>query len=175
MMRCLLGLILCLNIKAYAQDMNTLRLRTMMDKAYANAADAQSFYQATRQISEQSTALLLGYKAIAEMLMCPHLLNPMSKLAFFNRGKKYLALAIRKEQYNPELRFMRLCTQISTPALLGYKDNIADDKAFLLQYLYTQSQQTTKDPILNAQIKSYLLSCAICTEQEKTMLKRIDL
>lgn len=175
MMRCLLCLMLCFNITVQAQDVDRNLLRTMMDKAYANAAAAQNFYQQTRVITEQSAPILLGYKAISEMLMCPHLLNPMSKLNYFNRGKKYLALAIAKEQYNPELRFMRFCTQLSTPALLGYKADIANDKAFLLQYLLAQSKQVTKDTTLNAQIKSYLLTCALCTEQEKALLKRIEL
>jgi hypothetical protein len=159
---------------AHAHDAGRQDFRSMMDQAYTNAAAAQTFYQATRNINEQSAAILLGYKAIAEMLMCPHLRNPMSKLAYFNRGKKYLATAIAKEQYNAELRFMRFCTQISTPAILGYKDDLANDKTFLLQYLTTQSKLATKDLILFAHIKSYLLTCALCSEQEKSILKRID-
>jgi hypothetical protein len=174
MMRFLMSLCLSISMVAQGQDMDRLRLRALMDQAYDNAAAAQTFYQETRKISEQSAGILLGYKAIAEMLMCPHLINPMNKLAYFNRGKKYLALAMHKDQDNPELHFMRFCTQMSTPALLGYKEHLAADKAFLLQYIVAQSKLTTKDLILYAHIKSYLLSCPLCTEQEKAVLKRID-
>lgn len=174
MMRFLMSLFLCISLGAQGQDKDLLHLRSLMDQAYHNAAAAQTFYQETRKINEQSAGILLGYKAIAEMLLCPHLTNPMNKLAYFNRGKKNLAYALNKDQNNPELHFMRFCTQISTPALLGYKDQLAVDKAFLLQYIVTQSKQVTKDLILFSKIKSYLISCPLCTEQEKAMLKRID-
>lgn len=57
--------------------------------------------------------------------------NPISKLKTFNEGKKNLESAIKKEPYNPEIRFIRLSIQKNIPSFLGYKENIENDTEFL--------------------------------------------
>lgn len=157
---------------ALASDIHTLR--GMMGAAYTNETSAKKFYNDTRSYSSKSGATLLGFKAIAELMMCKHLLNPLNKLSYFNKGKKNLEQAISLENNNPELRFMRYCTQVNAPNMLGYNTDINTDKAFLIEYLKAQKNaHPKKDEALYLNVKKFLLENKYCSNAEKKLIQQL--
>ena len=55
------------------------------------------------------------------------------KLNLFNDGHKKLEEAIKKEDGNAEYRFLRLMIQEHAPGMLGYKDDLKKDSAYIRQ------------------------------------------
>jgi hypothetical protein len=149
-------------------------LRSLMAEAYLNESAAQNFYNSTRNISTNSRPIMLGFKAIAELMMCKHLSNPLTKLSYFNKGRKHLEQAISVESNNPELRFMRFCTQVNAPDLLGYNTSVKTDKIFLIEYLKTENKLAEKqDPSLYVHVKKFLLNTRHCSTEEKNLIKQL--
>lgn len=55
------------------------------------------------------------------------------KLKLFKEGHKKLEAAITKDKENGELRFLRLMIQEHAPGILGYKDDLDKDSAYIRQ------------------------------------------
>jgi hypothetical protein len=55
------------------------------------------------------------------------------KLNLFKQGHKQLEAAIAKDGSNAELRFLRLIIQEHAPGMLGYKDDLEIDSAYIRQ------------------------------------------
>ncbi len=149
-------------------DKEILSLRKLFEESAVNSSSATNFYQQTRKINEQSPSTLIGFKAMSELMMCNHVFSPLSKLSYFNTGKKLLETAIQKDPRNIELRFFRFSTQSNVPALLNYSSNINEDKLILMNYLKINNTIADKD--LYQRVKSYLLKSSYCSSTEKQQL-----
>nr|AUN35607.1 hypothetical protein [uncultured bacterium] len=57
--------------------------------------------------------------------------GPSKKLNVFKDGNKRLEAAIKADQQNAEWRFLRLIIQEHAPKILGYRDDIKNDAAFV--------------------------------------------
>lgn len=73
----------------------------------------------------------LAYLGAFQTIWANHVLNPFGKLKTFNKGKANIELAVKNEDSNAEIRFIRLSVQKNCPGFLGYNDNIKTDKLFL--------------------------------------------
>lgn len=162
-------LFLCLSFTSGALDL--ISLRRQLDQAANSRAQAENFNNQFRNISEKSSAILIGYKAISEMMLCKHLSNPISKLSHFRKGRRLLEIAIIAAPTNPELRFFRFTTQSNIPSLLNYSSDLDVDKALLINYLRTSGTNT--DPDLFNRIKNYLLSSKFCSAKEIKLIKSL--
>jgi hypothetical protein len=163
-----------ISANVFANGSSIETLRSLMSEAFKKETAALSFHQNTRSISPSSPALLLGFKAISEFMMCNHIHNPFTQLSYFKKGKNLLEQAILRDATNIELRFMRFCTQVSTPSILAYNDDIAEDKNLLIQYLKAQQKLKIKDDeALFVNMKGFLLESTHCTQEEKSILKNL--
>lgn len=108
-----------------------------------------------------------GYEAAYHMFMANHTGNPFKKLGYFKNGKKMLEEEIAKNPREIELRYIRLCIQYYSPAFLGYKDNIEEDKGFLVNNLYK-----LKDPETKQLIYTYLKGAKMYSDAELALLCR---
>lgn len=81
---------------------------------------------------QEQSAFVIGYAGATKMIMAKHVFNPITKLNYFNAGKKMLNKAIAKDNNNVELVFLRYATQVSAPSILGYTSNINTDKKKIL-------------------------------------------
>jgi len=149
-------------------DKELLSLRKLFEESAVSSSSANNFYQQTRKFSDQSVATFIGFKAMSELMMCNHVFSPLSKLSYFNTGKKLLEAAIQKDPKNIELRYFRFSTQSNVPAILNYSSNINEDKLILMNYLKISSSITDKD--LYQRIKSYMLKSSYCSATEKQQL-----
>lgn len=113
------------------------------------------------------TDLERGYKAAFQMFMAKHAGNPIKKMSYFKGGKGLLDTQIKSSPTNVELRFLRLCIQFYTPGYLGYRDNIKEDKEFLLYNLYKHP-----DAEIRVLLYKYLKGTEIFTDQELVLLAK---
>lgn len=70
------------------------------------------------------------------------------KLDLFKEGHRKLEAIIQKDSTNPEYRLLRLMIQEHAPKVLGYRNDIAGDRAFVQQHfdeLPKAAQQAAKE------------------------------
>jgi hypothetical protein len=108
-----------------------------------------------------------GYEAAYHMFMAKHTGNPLKKMSYFRNGKKMLEEEITNNPSEIELRYIRLCIQYYIPSYLGYKDNIEEDKDFLVNNLYKLKDKETKQLIY-----TYLKGAKMYSEEELALLRR---
>ena len=95
--------------------------------------------------------IYMAFYAVGYFFMAKHASNPLNKYSYFNKGKKLLEDAIKKEPNNIEIRLMRLISQEKTPRFLGYNKNIEADRNFIIK-----NYKNSDDENLVKFIKNYL-------------------
>lgn len=130
----IISFIVSLHISTYANNADMQAMRALCAQAQLQPNKATEFYNYMNTITI-NTALLKGYKAMSQIMLCKHTANVFSKLYYFNKGKALLEQAINQEPNNTELIFFRYITQRKVPALLNYSSNKVADKQKLLAYL----------------------------------------
>ncbi len=83
--------------------------------------------------------------------------SPKEKLDLFKQGRRKLETEIEKEKDNAEYRFLRLMIQENAPSILGYKNDIKEDKGFLISH-YKSLDPAVKTAILNYCQNSHILT-----------------
>lgn len=102
--------------------------------------------------TKNNSATYLAYLGGAQTVWANHVVNPISKLNTFNKGKKNIESAIAKEPENVELRFIRLSIQKNAPSFLGYKSNVKEDTE-LIKKKYQQVNSTILKKNIEALLK----------------------
>ena len=112
--------------------------------------------------THESASLVMGYRAIADMIRAKSSLFPIDKLKYFKEGRRKLELSIQTDYYSVELRYLRFCIQTNVPFYLNYSNNIEEDKRHILNHW---NQLTDSD--LKQRIKVYMMRSDFCNEIEK--------
>lgn len=126
------------------------KVRTNYNKLAADKALCKKMILALEETKDNS-ATHLGYLGGLQTIWANHVFSPISKLNTFNKGKKNLEQAIKKEPKNVELRFIRLSVQKNAPSFLGYYSNIKEDMQFI-----KNNRSGIKSEILNKHIEPLL-------------------
>lgn len=148
--------VLCWN-SSYAQEAaaaDVVALRKLYYASYKDKTAAEALKKCT-EANKQPSAIWLGYRAAAHIMMCNHVANPYTKLKYFYNGRNELERSIKANAGDAELRYLRYAVQCNTPAVLNYKDNIKVDKAILDKYLQHVANKE-KDPDLYQRISDYM-------------------
>lgn len=161
MMKFLLIFLLLLH---FPQNNDLTRIRILYDMAAEERSAAKELLQMTEDYPAEDP-VLFGYQGAAHMMMAKHVINPISKMSHFNKGKKIFTEAIASDPRNLELRFLRFAVQSEAPAFLGYKENIDEDKKILL--IGAGNIENTQ---LQKMILDYLLSSKEISPMEKQKL-----
>lgn len=106
-------------------------IRSLYEKAPTEESACNKLIEILSPYNEKNNPLYAGYKASAIMMMAKHVFNPFSKMSYFKKGKRILENAIKADEKNIELRFLRYNAQTHTPSFLGYNGDIKKDKEFL--------------------------------------------
>lgn len=131
------------------QAQNFTEYRNLVVKAEdSESATKQYISKATQDFKSTKQPIYQCYVGIGNLLMAKHANNPLSKISYFNKGKKNLEEAVAKSPNNLEIRLLRYTSQLAMPTILGYKDNMAMDKKFLLE-----NYKESNDSVLVGQIK----------------------
>ncbi len=128
------ALILGFSISAKADDLTT-KMRSLFSESSKKETSAKELYTLTSKYAASSKAIYIGYKGVAELMMCNHVFSVTKKLGYFNSGKKWLELAIKQDPKNIELKFLRHCIQKNVPDFLGYNNNLTTDNAEITKYM----------------------------------------
>lgn len=133
MMRYVLVFIFFSNLIS-AQSLSTLRGH-LKNGVEGNSQLACEYLHKDAEKAFEKTKLPIyqAFFATSFFLKAKNSLNPINKLSFFKKGKSLLEDAVRKDQKQIEIRFLRYCIQENLPAFLQYKNNLEDDKAFILK------------------------------------------
>ncbi|MDR2284446.1 MAG: hypothetical protein LBE37_14605 [Sphingobacterium sp.] len=163
-------ILLCIGIfnfvlLAQGQHLNLDEVRKDFNKGVKNQELCERHLEVLEKHAK--SPLEKGYEAAFHMFMAKHTGNPLKKMSYFNGGKRMLEKQIKIEPNNVELRFIRLCIQYYIPTYLGYRDNIEQDKDFLVSNLYKLNDSETKGLLF-----SYLKGAKMYTEQELIQLGR---
>lgn len=151
-------------------SISVIEIRELCKEAVNNKVKSYYLYNVLR--NEYSDPLKLGYLGVTRALHAKHTTNLFIKYKYFMEGKNILEKAIAQSPKNMELRFLRFTTQSNTPAILNYKQNISEDKLFLISGL-SSLKDSKEDIELKVMIAGYLLSIDSCTPEEKEKIKQI--
>lgn len=150
---------------AEAQTIDLTGVRKDFNKGVKDETLCKKYLETLQ--AKAKTPLEKGYEAAFHMFMAKHTGNPFKKMSFFNGGKKLLEQQIKSDPSNAELRFIRLSIQYHIPDYLGYKENIEEDKDYLVANLYKLQDEKTKDIIYN-----YLKGANMYSDEELSLLGR---
>lgn len=112
-----------------------------------NKSSFNKFLNATNEKKIANNPIVKAYHGLAIMMQSNYILNPITKLTNFEKGKNILESLIMENSSNLELRFIRFCIQNKAPAFLGYNKNKIEDKKILLFELKNLKDKDLQDKI----------------------------
>ena len=122
----------------------------MLYEAAYDTKKADAFVVYLTQVFDDKNSILVGYTGMSHLLLAKHGYNPYTQLKEFYKGRDLLEKAIKMDNNNIELRFLRLTVQSNAPFFLNYSGKIDDDKE-LISKNYTKLE----DVDLGSRIKSF--------------------
>lgn len=146
----------------HAAVANVTELRALYYRANEDKQHAEVFYDKLKGVNEKSEPILVCYKAMALLMQAKHSYNPYQKLAKFRSGKNLLEQSIARAPANVEVRFMRFCVQTQVPAMLGYSDQLDNDRTFIIK-----QWPAVPDADLKEKIRTFMLQYGQCSDSEK--------
>ncbi len=129
-------------------------------------------FQSLENIDLAKDPLLLAYRGAASAAAAGSVSGVYRKLDYFNRGKSELDKAIFLDRSDPEIRFLRLATQLKAPWFLGYRSDIESDKSMLLKTLVA-TPANHPNAYLYQQICRFLLAYADLEKSEKDVVNQL--
>lgn len=165
-MRNIIWLFVLFCSSTYAMVIPLNEVRLLFNKSATNEDSCKKLLRVLNQYNETNNSTLAAYKACATMMMANHVFNPVSKLSSFNQGKELLEKCVAANKENAEIRYLRFTIQSNSPAFLGYKNSISNDKTFLLNVI-----SGLKDLQLKQMIISFLKSSEYLSSIEKQKIK----
>ena len=147
-----LNFLLLLIISNLMFSQNLKEYRALLQTGEKSEKSAKTLIdKSTTAYKNSKEPVYLGFLAVGKFFMAKHAFNPLKKMSYFNEGKKLMESSLKAEPDNLEVRLMRLITQESVPKILGYSQNISEDRTYL-----TRSYKNTTDEDLKIYIKDYL-------------------
>ncbi|MGZ5264665.1 MAG: hypothetical protein ACXWBY_04930 [Kaistella sp.] len=150
MKKLFLTLFCCFAMMIDAQDLSDFRF--LLQKGENSETASKTLIAKSKDAySTTKKPIYEAFFAVGNFFLAKHAMNPLSKYSYFNKGKKALDDAVKKDPKNLEIRFMRYISQEQTPAFLGYNKDLKMDKAFILA-----EYRKSKDEDLTKRIKMHL-------------------
>lgn len=141
---------------------NKISVRELFYRSSTSAVSADTLFQNFRNVTTSEGAFSIAYKGMSQLMICFHSYNPYTKFKYFSKGKESLEEAIKKDPYNIEYRFLRLCVQLNTPSFLGYSSNIKEDKLAIFNGV-----KNLNDKDLLERIANYTSTAKRLSDEEK--------
>ena len=128
---------------------NTVTDITAIRQKYISAATSQEvadeLFKTLESVSDNSKDhTMVAYKAAALTLKAKYARGLFNKKDLFKKGVTLLDGLLTKRPDNYEARLLRLNIQENAPGILGYNDNIDEDKAYLIKNYNTQPADLKK-------------------------------
>lgn len=163
---CWIILLVSVVSSARAQCPSLSEARALYEQAAGAEKTCTQFITRLQQCGRPADPAIWGYRGAAIMLMAKHVMSPFSKLSYFKKGRKVLDSALAAHPGDIELRYLRFTIQTNVPSLLGYHDEIGDDKQYLLGHMAGITDNKLYDNIYR-----YLQQSKYVTAREKQDLR----
>lgn len=144
------------------QDLSTIRKDYVL--AVEDEQSTRELHQALTSVAQDGDYVLLAYKGAVSTLMAKHAKKIRDKRAFFKEGANLIDYAIEQEPDNIELRYIRLSVQENAPKIVGYDQNIPEDK----QVLITNFKNVNSSE-LKALIRNYVSQSLLFEDAERQL------
>lgn len=128
----ILTISLIFSLKLYSNSTKELdELRILFYSAVENDDAMQNFKnKLTETFGEYNTKMPpigIAYWGVYRTLIAKHSFNPYTKLKELQKGLEIMETAIKKDENNLEIRFLRFSVLHYIPDFLGYKDEKKED------------------------------------------------
>lgn len=84
---------------------------------------------------ENPSAVIKAYEAALEAMMARVVWNPINKLKHVRKSQKIFEEAVKMDDLNVEVRFIRFAVEYNIPRWLGFSKNLQTDKDFIMDNL----------------------------------------
>ncbi|MFY8108366.1 MAG: hypothetical protein ACOVO9_05205 [Bacteroidia bacterium] len=111
------------------------------------------------------TATEMAYEGASRMVRAKHLFFPHDKLSTFQKGKVLVEEAVKKEPNGIEIRYLRYSLQLESPSFLSYRQNLSEDRKFLIEH-YSE----VRDKELKLRLKDFLIKEAKLSIEERKII-----
>lgn len=112
--------------------------------AYTTASDSKENAVAFAELmtnTPTTDVVLNAYKGASKMILAKFGGN---RIALLKEGKPLLENALKQQPQNAELHLIRLSVQEHLPKVLPYRNDITDDKNFILTHYAQQTRELQK-------------------------------
>ncbi|MBC7418811.1 MAG: hypothetical protein H7325_11725 [Pedobacter sp.] len=120
---------------------------------------------------QRKTPIVVAYVGALQALKAKHAWNPYSKVANINRSLKTLAQAVKMDNNNLEIRFIRFSIEYHTPAFLGFGKDLEEDRKEILKHFRNENFKSTGDQLVK-NIAKFMIESDRCTTEEINVLKK---
>ena len=121
---------------------NLSHLREEYPKANSSEAITDQLYEKLSSVNDSDPMVLVAYKGAVSTLKAKYAKGIKNKKEFFKAGKSLLESAVQADPKNIEIRCLRLSVQENSPKIVGYKNDMDEDKKFILDhYKHTDSKE----------------------------------
>ena len=138
-----------------AQSLDKVRV------AYATASDSKENAVAFVEImanAPTTDVVLSAYKGASKMILAKYGGN---RIALLKEGKPLLENALKQQPQNAELHLIRLSVQEHLPKVVPYRNDITDDKSFILAHYAQQTRE------LQNYIAGFVKKSKVFNDEEK--------
>ncbi len=125
---------------------------------------AKQLYDHLASVTKDDDRILVAYKGAVTTLMAKYTRGIKQKKTYFKEGMQLLELAVAADPKNTEIRYIRLSVQENSPKIVGYKQNIEEDKQFILDHYQSMTDNGAKKFI-----KGYVSQSEVFNEAEKQL------
>ncbi|MFK5974216.1 MAG: hypothetical protein QM485_13165 [Flavobacteriaceae bacterium] len=136
--------------------------------AYTNASDSEKItnqlFDDLSSVDKKDNEILIAYKGAVSTLKAKYAKGIKTKKDYFKTGAELIEHAVRAKPRDIEIRCIRLSVQENSPKVVRYKNNIEDDKEFILEnYRHVSSKEVREF------IKNYVLQSSVFELAEKQL------
>jgi hypothetical protein len=156
------------------QNSSVMQLEKVREQFFGmkNEKDgALNLYFRLKPLDLSTNPLLKAYRGAASAASAGSVEGVYRKLQYFNTGKSELEEAVKASPSNPEIRFLRLATQVNAPGFLGYNKDIESDKKMLIN-TFSSMSGTEPNAYLYYRIAGFMLDLKVLNQQEQIQITK---
>ena len=142
---------------------NYTNIRSLYEQSLSDPTKISQFEAETQLTGSNNTTTLMAFHATALALKARESTWVSTKLSLAKKAHSLLNQSVSANSSNCEIRFLRLSFEYNTPAFLGMKSHIANDKLYLMNHL------KSTEPLFAIMV-AFFRDCKDLTEVERKSL-----
>ena len=140
------------------------QIREVYPKASDSKEITDQLFEVLTSIGKEDHKVLVAYKGAVSTLKAKYAKEAKVKRGYFKTGADLIEYALQAQPNNIEIRCIRLGVQENSPKVVKYKDNIEEDKQFIIDNFKAISSQEVREFV-----KNFALQSSIFSDSEKQL------